>query len=47
MRVNWLTCWDNFREKVKTKNSWGKNELLELMEYLERQEVRKAENETN
>ena len=43
--MNWLGLWDDLREKVLAKNSWGKNELLELMEKLERAEIRRLEQE--
>ena len=43
--MNWLSLWDSLAEKILEKNSWGKNELLELMTQLERDEVRRLEKE--
>jgi hypothetical protein len=45
-RLNWLTLWDSFREEIrKGKASWGKNEILTKMEQMEREMVRKLEEE--
>jgi hypothetical protein len=44
-RLQWLACWDRLREYLERKNSWGKNEILALMDIIEREETRKAEAE--
>ena len=42
-RLQWLTLWDLLREEIKLKTSWGRNELLDKMNQLERDMVRRAE----
>lgn len=42
-RVNWLICWDMLASEIEKKNSWGKNELKELMQKIERGAVRALE----
>jgi hypothetical protein len=45
-RLNWLTLWDQLRQKIEEGNTnWGKNQLLALMEKLEREMVRELEKE--
>jgi len=46
-RSKWLTMWDRLHESVNgDKTSYGKNELLKLMNDIERQVVREHEEET-
>jgi hypothetical protein len=42
-RIQWLRCWDKLRDEIGKKNSWGKKELLDLMNRIEMDEVRQAE----
>jgi len=43
-RLQWMTLWDRFREEVeKGQTSYGKNQIIALMERLEREEVRRVE----
>jgi hypothetical protein len=43
-RLDWLTLWDRLRDEIRKGNtSLGKNQLLELMDKLERQMVRESE----
>jgi len=44
-RLDWLTLYDQLREEIKKKTSWDKNELLTLMDNLERDMVCKLEKE--
>jgi len=42
--LDWLALWDEFRETIKAGNtSLGKNQILDLMNSLERKMVRKAQ----
>lgn len=43
MRINWLELWDKLNEELQKKNSWGKNELLDLMNKIEKDAIRKLE----
>lgn len=45
-RMNWVSLWDKLMEELGKKNSWGKNEVLDLMKRLEMQEVRRIESES-
>ncbi len=42
MRVNWQDLWDELYRRIKTKNSWGKNEVLSLMDEIEKKELRRV-----
>lgn len=42
-RLQWLTLWYRLREEIQLKTSWGRNELIEKMNQLERDMVRRAE----
>lgn len=43
-KVNWLNAWDELYRRVLTdKTSWGRLELKNLMEEIERKVVREAE----
>ena len=43
-RIQWLECWDELRHRVIAGNtSWGRNQILELMDDIERRKVREAE----
>lgn len=39
-KINWLILWDRLSEEVEKKNSWGKNEIKELMNTLEKKAIR-------
>lgn len=43
MKINWLELWDKLSDEIKKKNSWGKNEVVELMDSLEKKAVRSLE----
>jgi hypothetical protein len=45
--INWLSIWDKLYEELEKKNSWGKNEIKELMDKLEKDSVRKSEAEAS
>lgn len=45
MKIDWLKLWDDLNAEIKKKNSWGKNELLSLMDELEKKEIRRIESE--
>jgi len=45
-RLQWLTLWDRLREEIQLKTSWGRNELLDKMNQLERDMVRRTELDT-
>ena len=42
-RLQWLELWDHLRVRIEKKNSWGKNEVLSLMDSMERDAIRKLE----
>lgn len=43
-RLDWLTLWDRLRTEIEGGNtSLGKNQILALMDRLEREMVREAE----
>lgn len=44
-RLEWLTLWDKLRDELQKKNSWGKNEILAVMDDMERKAVREAEHQ--
>lgn len=45
-RLQWMTLWDQLRNRLETGGtSWGRNQILAEMDKLEREMVRKAEEE--
>lgn len=43
-RVQWMSLWDRLRKELETgSTSYGRNQLLALMDRLEREEVRRVE----
>lgn len=47
-RLDWLACWDELREKVSKGNTlWGRNQIIEEMDKIERRKVRELEEEGN
>lgn len=44
-RLNWMSLYDQLRVEIEKKNSWGKNEMIKLMDDLERKMVRQLEKE--
>lgn len=42
-RVNWLGCWDTLATEIEKKNSWGKNEVKDLMQRIEKAAIRALE----
>lgn len=46
-KLNWLTIWDLLHDKIASdgKTSYGKNELLALMEKIEHAAIRQVEKE--
>lgn len=46
-RLQWLACWDKLRELVSTgsQTSFGKNQLLSIMDTIERDMIRVIEKE--
>lgn len=43
-RLDWMNLWDRLRNDIKTGNTtWGRNQILELMDRLEREMIRKFE----
>ena len=43
MKMNWMAMWDELTKQISTKNSWGKNEILLLMDQIEKEEIRRIE----
>lgn len=46
-QLNWMSLWDELQDKIQAKNSWGKNEIITLMNDLEKKMVRQLEKELN
>lgn len=44
-RLQWLALWDQLREELSKKTSWGRNEIITKMEELERKMIRQLERE--
>lgn len=44
-RLQWLSCWDRLRETLNTRTSWGRNQIIEEMDRIEREMVRESETE--
>jgi len=42
-RLQWMSLWDRLRDEFAKKNSWGKNEIIALMDRMEREELRRVE----
>lgn len=43
-RLDWMDLWDKLRNDLKTGNTtWGRNQILDLMDRLEREMIRKFE----
>lgn len=43
-RLDWMDLWDKLRNNLKTGNTiWGRNQIFELMDRLEREMIRKFE----
>jgi len=46
-RLDWLDLWDTLRTELeKGSTSWGRNQILDLMDKLERQKIRELERES-
>lgn len=40
--ADWLACWDELRRRINSdRTSWGRNQITELMDEIERAEVGK------
>jgi len=46
-RLQWLSCWDRLRETLNTRTTWGRNQILEEMDKIERAMIRESEKEGN
>lgn len=42
-RLQWLTCWDRLRQTLNTRTTWGRNQIIEEMDKIERAMVREGE----
>lgn len=40
-RLDWLELWDELRVSLEKRTTWGRNQILEEMDRLEREKVRK------
>lgn len=47
-RLDWMDLWDKLRNDLKTGNTtWGRNQILDLMDRLEREMIREFERKSD
>lgn len=44
-RLDWMDLWDDLREILSTRTSWGRTQILEEMNKLEQAKIREIERE--
>lgn len=44
MTINWQELWDNLRSGLSERTTWGRNQILDLMNKIEQDAIRKNQN---
>lgn len=44
MTVNWQELWDSLRSGLSQRTTWGRNQILDLMNKIEQDAIRKNQN---
>lgn len=42
-RLDWLSCWDELRDKLSERGTWGRTQIIDEMDKIERKKIRELE----
>lgn len=42
-RLDWLSCWDELRDKLSERTTWGRTQIIDEMDKIERKKIRELE----